>query len=321
MPNLSLKLEKLTKEKAIFSALFLFLMVAFPIFAFSSHSHNIYVDANASGMADGSSAHPYNTISKALKNADESSEIHISKGTYKENIDIKKGVELYGSDEEDVIIEADENDQAAVTMANKTVINKVTVKGGKIGIKIKDNAKASISKCIVKGSKNEGVKVEGGDVNKSRLVSITESVIKNNKRAGIYSAKRKLSIMDNEIRENLGDGVFLEAGSDAWISGNKIFHNEKSGMVVTIDGSNIWTKSNTYKNNDREGIEVSFYGGSGRINIAKSKFMANEMNAVGRVQRKGYYSESNWVKFLTFDNRNEFSGNIKSNISKVFMIR
>lgn len=113
--------------------------------------------------------------------------------------------------------------------------------------------------------------------------------------------------MDNEISNNKKDGILLEAKVSAWIEGNNIKDNDSSGMRLSLDGSNIWTKNNTYRDNEREGIEVNAFGGDGRIDISKSKFVKNGRYGVARIIRGN--ANVNIFKNLTFDNRNDFWGN------------
>ncbi|MCX6763285.1 MAG: right-handed parallel beta-helix repeat-containing protein [Candidatus Moranbacteria bacterium] len=319
MAQVSLRINKFMKIKLIAVTIVALIMLATPLFTFSSHSHNIYVDDSASGTQDGSTEHPYKTIGDAMDHADENTQIHVAKGTYNENIKIKKGVEIYGSDQEDVVIDAHSDSKPAVEMNGDTLINKVTIKGGQDGIKVNNKAKASIIKCTVKNADDDGIHIVSDGLDKDKMVSISESLIEKNNRAGIYSGKRRLSITDNEIRENGSDGIVFESGISAWIAGNKIAHNMKSGMRLILDGANIWTKSNTIRDNRREGIEVNWSGAAGRIDIAKTKFWNNERFAVARVQRANFDS-NRWNSSLTFDNRNQFVGSKLGDISKVFVI-
>jgi hypothetical protein len=320
MFKLSKKINNLSQKKATFLAVGLVLAILLPFLAFSGESNKIYVDDDASGEQTGSSSHPYKTIGAAMKKADDDTEIHIRKGTYKENVEIKKGVEIYGAGADKVTIKAKEDGDAVVVMNNKTKINEVTIRGGKNGIWVEKKGGASIIDCVIKENRKNGIEVESGEVDKSRAVYIDGNTIKDNGKNGIYSGKRRLSITKNEIYENDGDGIILEAGTSAWIGNNTIKDNDYSGMKLTIDGSKIWTKRNTIRYNGREGIEVNFYGGAGRIDINKSKTVINDRHGLARVQRKPVANSTNlWGQYLTYGD-SEFWGNKIKDITPILHI-
>jgi hypothetical protein len=318
MLNLSQKITNSSRSKLALLVVIVSLAVILPVLAFSSHSHKIYVDDDASGDQTGSSSHPYKTIGAAMHKADNGTEIHVAKGTYKENVEIKKGVEIYGSDRDKVIIKAKHDDDAVVVMNDDTKINKVTIKEGRNGIWVEKSAGVSIIDCAIQKNKRNGIQIESDGTSKKREVYVSDSSIKDNGQNGILAGKRKLSLTGNEIYRNDADGVVIEGGSSAWIANNSIRENGLSGMKLTIDGSTIWTKKNSIRLNKREGVEVNFFGGAGRIDIAKSKVVLNGRNGVARVQRASANSAL-WSKYLTFT-ESEFWSNKLGEISGIFTI-
>lgn len=308
------------KKKAYVTAIILTILVVFPVFAMASRWHDVYVDVKASGTQDGSYNHPYKTIGQATKNAKERTKIHVANGTYRENIELNDNIELYGHDKSKVIIEASGKD-AAVTMQDNTVINKVTIKGGEYGIKISDDEKASIIECVIKNNDEDGIHITNAGLKKATTVSISKNEITGNGRAGIYSEKRRLSIVNNEITNNESDGIDLAKSASAWIADNKINGNSGSGMKLRIDGSDIWTKNNTFRNNDHEGLEVSFNGEAGRVNVAKSDFIKNNRNGIAKVQSFPINTASVglWNKYLTIEGNNNFSQNGQGTVSALML--
>jgi hypothetical protein len=309
---------KLGRKADLFGGILLLVVFVGPIFAFASHRSDMYVDVSASGTQDGSVSHPFKTITEALKHSSSKTDVHVAKGEYKENISIPKGVKVFGSDKNDVIIKADDTDKSVVTMYTNSEINKVTVKKGTNGIKVKNGAKVSIIKCIIRDNDNDGIKIEEGPVWDTRMVSITDSTIKDNGRSGIFSKKRRLVIMDNEISGNDSDGVNIEAGSKVWLQDNKIKDNSGSGMSLTLDGSDIWTKSNTLRGNGHDGIEINAYGKNGRIDINKSFFVGNAGYGVSRIQR-AFFPASVWSG-LTVQKNVNFDSNDKGTTSSVIRV-
>ncbi len=301
-------------------AILLVAALMFPSMSFAG-TKDIYVDDDASGTQDGSASHPYKTIWEAIKKAektDKNVEIHLASGTYKENIVVPKNTKIFGAGTDKVTIKSDDDDKAVVKLNHKSEINKVTIKGGRYGVLVDGDDRASIIECIIKDNRKDGIKIEPASVQEKYIVSITDSKIYDNGGSGIYSEKRQLSIINNEIINNDGDGIDIEGGSSAWIYKNQIKDNDKSGLKLTLDGSSIWTKNNTYRDNDREGIEVESYGGNGRIDIIKSKLYKNERYGISRVQR-GNFSSSVW-NGLTVQEDTTFWENVLGTLSCVIRV-
>lgn len=290
-----------------------------PIFAFAGSRKDVYVDGSKTGTEDGSVSNPYHTISEALVHSDKRTDVHVAKGTYKDNIEIPKGVRIFGSDVDDVIIQAKNKKKVVVSMKDDTEINKVTIEKGRQGIWVKEDAEVSIIKCTVKNNDKDGISIAKGSTKKKDAVSITDSIIKNNGRAGIFSQKRRLVLIDNEIVDNETDGLDLAFGSSAWIEDNNFKDNDGSGMKLTLDSSNIWIKSNSFRNNGNEGIEISAWGTAGRIDINKSKFNSNENYAIARIN-KAPISKSFW-NGLTIQSNNVFEKSVKGSVSPVILVR
>ena len=92
--------------------LLLIAVVALPFFGFAKGGDKIYVDKDASGTQNGSSKHPYKTISQATKKADKGDEVVVSSGTYKERVTLPRGVKLSGSGKTKTIIKSDDKKRA-----------------------------------------------------------------------------------------------------------------------------------------------------------------------------------------------------------------
>lgn len=317
-------LRKTVKKRKFLAVMLVALFLAVsPVFVFSSKSQKVFVDGKAASSGDGSHSHPYKTINEALRKVRENGEIFIAEGTYKENLRLEKGIEIYGNagDKEKVVIQAKDDDVSAVVMGNETRIEKVTIKGGKNGIKVKEDSKVSIKECLIKDNKEDGIIIEGGDVKKSKLIYIVENEIRDNGWTGIYSGKRRLTIENNRIENNGGDGIDIAKGSWAWVKGNQANKNHKSGMKIGIDESNIWIKSNSIRNNKREGIEVSFYGKLGNIEISKSKILNNGNYGITKLQRNSSSSVGLGESYLKLSSGNTVAGNDIGQISAVTWIK
>lgn len=306
--------------REIAGGLLLLAVIVLPVFSFASSKSSIYVDADASGTQNGSQSHPFRTISEAIDHADGGDEIHVANGTYKENIEIPENVDLFGEDEDKVILKADDKDEPVVTMNHKSSIDKFTIRGGKHGIRVNKDSRASIVRCIVKDNDKDGISVRTADANDKHAVSITESEIKDNGRAGIFSEKRRIVLIDNVIHDNDSDGADIAVGSKAWIDDNNFRDNNGSGLKLALDKSTIFVASgNTFRDNDHEGLEVNTYGLTGTVNVKKSKFINNAHYGIARINRIKGISSTVWSG-LEASNGNEFSGNDAGTLSPIMTI-
>lgn len=273
-------------SKEVILGVFFTLLIAVPVIVFGG-SDQIYVDKDAKGSEDGSSARPYDSISQALKHAKEGTEVHIAKGTYKENITIPKGVHLFGKKKDigDVVIKADNEDQPTINMKHQTELNFITVTGGRHGIRVLENAKVKIYKVKVKKSDRDGIHVDAAPRDKKHRALLDSVEIAESRRAGLFSEKRDIVIINSNIHNNGSDGVDLAAGMEAWLEGNRINGNGGSGIKVMLDHASVWTKSNSIRNNKREGVEVNAYGAAGNFGLKKAQLVGNGRYGIARVAR------------------------------------
>jgi hypothetical protein len=274
----------LSKEVLMGTALVILVIV--PVIAFGK-SGVVYVNENAKGKEDGSSSHPYKSISKALKKAKKGDEVRVKNGTYTENITIPGGVEVVSAsgNREKVIIKADNNNQPTVTMKDGSRLTRLSIKGGRHGVRVEEDAKATIYNVIIKDSKRDGIHADKARVEKSKQLVIDKVQIHDNALSGIYSEKRKISITDTDIWDNKLDGIDIEAGANVWMENSKSNANGGSGMTVTLDGSSIWTKNNSFRYNRHDGVEVAALGGAGTISLKDAKFVQNTGYGIARVSK------------------------------------
>lgn len=262
----------------------LFVLVLGPVVAFGG-TKTIYVDEdNNKGSQDGSHDHPYSTIGKAVKKVKGSTVIFVAKGTYKENITLPKDTKLVGGKKMgDVVIKGDD-DKPTITMKNNTEVNKITVSGGRHGIRVEEYAEAKIIDTVVKNSVRDGIHIDKGTLAKKDQVFIEKSSIHDNRLAGIFSEKRSLVVLETDIERN-GDGVDLVAGVKAWFDQDRVLDNRGSGLKLVIDGTSFWTKNTSIRRNGREGVEVNGYGATGTIGFKKSTVIDNGRYGIAKVAR------------------------------------
>jgi hypothetical protein len=314
-----MQVRKIWLSKEVFIGLAVMLVLAAPVFVFGG-SKTIYVDQDAKGSEEGSKNHPYHSIAQALKNAKQGTEVHVQNGTYKENITIPKGVEVVGDSQnrEKVTIESDNDDKPTVTMKHGTKLGHVTVKGGRHGVRVLEDSKVHIFDVIVKKSDRDGIHIDAAPRNKKYQALIDDAKITDNDRAGIFSEKRTIILINSDIVSNGSDGIDLAAGTRAWFEGNRFNENKGSGAKLILDGADIWSKSNSFRNNKREGVEISSYGAAGNIGFKKAAFVGNDHYGVARIARtsSGLKAFGN-VSFGTGVNANRLENGALGNISPV----
>ncbi len=319
----SMQLSNLSSTKGILLGSALIMLVVSPFMVFGG-GKVIHIDKKASGMENGSRAHPYNTISEGLKHAKEGDELEVEKGTYKENITIPKEVWVYGAggDREDIVIEAKNDDKPAVEMKHGSELSDVTVKGGRHGIRVLEDGKAHIYDVHITKSNRDGIHIDSADVSKKKRVLINKVEVEKSDRAGIYSEKRFITVINSNIHDNESDGIDLASGTHAWFEKNDFRNNRGSGAKLVLDGSDIFSKNNDFKKNGREGIEVSSFGGQGTIELKKADISGNSRYGVARLGRtaKGMSMFGN-LSFGIGINGSSFGGNAKGNLSPVISVK
>ena len=295
------------------------ILIVVPVFALAGNKV-IYVDHKASGTEDGSSEHPYETISDALKHAKSGTEVHIRSGEYKENITIPKNVKVTGNskDRGKVVIKADHTDQATVTMKHDSELMHLVVENGRYGVKVEEDAQAHLYNVSVKGSRKDCVNMESAPKDKTRQALFDHVYIHDCGRAGIYSDKRFVIIVDSQVKNNASDGIDFAADMKAWIEHTDISSNGGSGMKLIVDETNVWTKSNTIRGNSREGIELNSYGVAGSVGVKKTNIIQNGRYGIARVARTtpGFNGFGGLV-IGTDVNVNRIEGNVFGSISSI----
>ncbi|HLC95402.1 MAG TPA: right-handed parallel beta-helix repeat-containing protein [Patescibacteria group bacterium] len=310
-------------SKEVFLTLCLGLFLAVPVFVFGG-SETIFVDKDADGTESGTEAHPYRTISKALRHADKGTKVQIKGGTYKENITIPKGVDILGksNNRDKVVIESDNDNQPTVTMKHDTALSHITIKGGRHGVRIVEDARAHIFNVVIKKSERDGIHIDAAPRDKKYRVFIDKTRITNNDRAGIFSEKRFIVIVNSDIVSNGSDGVDLAAGTKAWFEDNRFNDNDGSGAKMVLDGADIWTKKNSFRNNKREGVEINAFGASGNIGFKKATFINNGRYGIAKVART--YAGTKTFGGLVLGtgvNNDRFEHNAFGNISSIIRVQ
>ena len=270
-----MSIKSLLKGKYVALTAIMAVSVIVPFVAFGS-SHTIVVDRGASGMEDGSNSHPYQSIGDALDHAKDGDEVYIHDGTYNENITVPKGVTVKGNSKNHSKVVIDGNDgKPTVTMKNGSELSFVTVKNGRNGIRVLSDAKAKLYDLVVTGANRDGIFAESAPRDKDRRLYAEKIEVKKSGKAGIYSEKRYVVLVNSDIHDNDSDGIDFSAGTKAWLESITSNDNAGSGWKAVVDGAEIWSRDNQFRRNGREGIQVESFGGAGAFGEKTSKTVDN----------------------------------------------
>ncbi len=309
---------KTSRKAQLGGIILLSLVFMLPVISMAGGTKEIFVKSGASGKEDGSYEHPYNTISKAIKKADGKTKIIVRSGVYRENITVPRDVKISGSDRKKVIIQGTDKNEPTVTMENKTELSDITVAEGKNGILIKDSNKKgeiTVTNCLVRDARGDGIKISNGDKSSDRKVNIIDSKIYSNGKSGIFSERRRIVIMDSEIFDNDLDGIDLEKSVEAYIAKNEINENDGVGVKLRLDSAQITVTKNSFYKNGKDGLEVRSGGKTGSVNLSKNKLIKNDNFGVVKILKDvdGFTD----FRGLNIAKDNTFSENKRGTISAI----
>lgn len=230
----------------------------------AASDYNIFVDiSNNTGIEDGSENNPFNTIGEAIilaqNNEPENRKIYVANGEYLENIELTDGIEIFGENKSDTIIDGSD-DNTTVKMNNKTSLENIKIYKGKIGISIEKNSKVEINQVKIQKTKKIGINLE--ESSKKRLVTIKNCEIYEGDGKGIYIKKKNYAkIYDNEIYDNEEEGIDIRSSAKGSVRDNKIYKNGESGVEFIIERSKMDIDKNKIYKNSASGISFQAYVG------------------------------------------------------------
>lgn len=263
------------------------LAVGVPFLAFGGHNV-IYVDKNATGTETGSNSEPYKSIGTALKNAHDGDEVRVKNGTYRENIVIPKEVKVTSSkNDRDAVTIVGDDREPTVFMKDDSKLSKITIKGGRHGIRVDEDAEAHIFDVLIDESDRDGIHIdESKKKDKKHRVFIDKVEVKKSEKAGIYSESRFVVITKSNIHDNDSDGIDLQGGVKAWIEDTRINENKGSGLKADLNGADIWTNKLSIRNNKHDGVEVSARTSKiGNFGLKKATIVDNKNYGVAKIRR------------------------------------
>lgn len=274
-------------KKLSISLVAILLLILLPSSNVKAEEYNAYVDAdNTTGTEDGTAEHPYNTITEAIdsivNNASDQKKIHVSAGTYVEQVTLSSDVKLYGENKDTVIINGDVND-FTVKMGHNTFLQEVTVSDGRTGILIEENSKADIDNVKVKDTEKIGIEKLASSGKNTDKMTVENSEIYDNDAKGFYIQKGKIDISDNSVHDNGEEGIDIRAKVKGKIKSNDIYENGESGIETLVNGSKLKITKNKLKHNHSSGISTQYYSESpksGKLTLESNTMKSNSKYGV-----------------------------------------
>jgi WD40 repeat protein len=141
----------------------------------------------------------YKTIQEAINAASEGDTILVDVGTYKETIEIPKGLTLVGADRDKTIISGSDLPVVTISSAALVTVRNVTITNGRDGVLVERGAQALLRQTRIAQNQRDGVLVQG-------RAELLGNLIHNNKNCGVraFGSGAQVQGSGNIIRDNGG---------------------------------------------------------------------------------------------------------------------
>jgi parallel beta-helix repeat protein len=236
-------------------------------FLFYAQNDKISYFVSSDGKGD------FSSIQEAIDSASGNDILYVNNGTYSENIEITKSIELIGKDKNTTLINGNSKGTVVSISANHVKISGFTIKNGgpesanppDAGIKI-GSSYNTISDCIIASNKNYGLYL---DANPNNIIKFNTF---SNNRYGIYAINAKTNnISSNTFVSNTEYGMYLTSQSDDNLVSDNIFTENLYAIRIKGSEKNTFIKNLITKN------EYGFYLCCGALNniVYNNRFIKN----------------------------------------------
>jgi len=195
----------------------------------------LFVDgANSSGIEDGSSVYPYNTIGEAVASAPAGYSVLVAAGTYQGAVAIDKDIRLIGVSPSTTVIDGGGVGDAVLVSWPATAactIKGFTITNAANGINCAGGASPLLSNTIITGVTTTGVLVSEGSSARIHNNTISE----NPTATGVAAGGAGISLVNNIITGNLV-GISCSASGAARIDYNNIRDNSAGDYLICSPG-------------------------------------------------------------------------------------
>lgn len=219
----------------------------------------------------------YNSIQKAIKEADPGDDVRIESGLYSENLTVEKDMTIKGSGPEKTIITGTNPSAPVIKIPHSTseeIINieniQIGYAKGEEGNGIFTGGTATINLFNLKVVNNE---VNGIEVSGNSTVNVEGSTFRGNGFCGIEFYDRpnglirnsevinnevygisiqgnaEVEVVGSRVSGNGRDGIYLDEMAKATIENNEIIGNENCGINATLENNIVSCSGNSISNN------------------------------------------------------------------------
>jgi parallel beta-helix repeat protein len=190
----------------------------------------------------GSGPGNYSNIQDAIDNASDGDTIYVYNGTYKENILIKKILNLVGESRNNVVIDGGNSGNTIKITVNNVSVSSFTIKNGGIGVYIVRSSNQTIyNNKIIDNWEGVGLLESSG-------TNISTNIISNNFFEGINPVQSSsILISGNTIASNL-QGIFISKSENNTIFGNNIKRNTRGIEIRSSSNKNLIYHNNFINN-------------------------------------------------------------------------
>lgn len=204
----------------------------------------IYVDDdNTGGPWDGSITNPFQTISDGVAAATDGDTVYVLNGTYNENVDVGKTINLTGISKNNTTIDGMGNLYCVLVTADYVNITDFTITNGTVGIYQESANWSSISNNDIILNSWYGIAF-----NSSHENTIMDNYLDLNTWIGIRLWVSNGNTLTNNIATNNDYGIYLSFADDNNISNNIMDQNILYGIYLLQSNNNFIWNNNLIEN-------------------------------------------------------------------------
>lgn len=197
----------------------------------------------------GSGTGNYSIIQSAIENSSDGDIINVYNGTYYENLEINKKINLIGENKSTTIIDGSGIDDVITIIADNTTVTNLTIQNSgyifpRAGINVSSNYNILSGNDILNN-------YYGFTLFQAKSNIISENMISNNDHCGIYmSGSSNNIIRRNAIEYHKYNGIGIyDASNTNNITENSITHNDFCGINIYTSSNNKITGNTITDNN------------------------------------------------------------------------
>lgn len=272
-----------------------------------SNQENVFVDINCqSGKMTGSPDQPFKSISQALeeiKKTPNIKNIYLKPGEYRETLEVPKNVNIFANQPETYLTNSS-LDGKTLRLNGNNIIQGLIIQGGEYGIYIeKESENIKIENCKVFQTTSYGIfNEEQPEISQKYTIQIINSNISENYGHGLYLQQGTFILKDNQIYQNGTNGIDLHSNMTVSISNNEIYDNVKNGLEADLGNLNLVLENSTLRNNGVNGINLQSETENSTLKITNNLFENNRTAGINCIKKSvispGYFMNSFEVDLL-----------------------